>query len=264
VTNGQALFALEHAVERAALQEGERRLAQAQARLEDLRKGRRPSEVASLEARLAQARASLTFTAAEAQRWEQLGLQGVASASELERARAAREGDARLADQLEAELATARLGARPDEIVAAEAEIGALEQARVRLAWSLDQKRVQAPVRGLVQDTYYLEGEYVAAGMPVVALLPPENLKVRFFIPEPVLGRVLVGAPVRVRVDGGDPAGVAGRIRYVSPQAEYTPPVIYSRENRGKLVFMAEAMFEASSTDRLHPGQPAEVELIGP
>ncbi len=131
-------------------------------------------------------------------------------------------------------------------------------QRLVQAEWNLSQKRQSAPRAGLVFDTLYREGEWVAAGRPIVALLPPENIKVRAFVPETRIGAVRPGDRVRVIVDGvREP--IIGKVSFISPQAEYTPPVIYSRETRGKLVFMIEAVFDPQTAAMLHPGQPVDV-----
>ena len=137
------------------------------------------------------------------------------------------------------------------------------DQDRERLAkaeYDLTQKRQNAPQGGLVYDTLYRVGEWVAPGRPVVALLPPDHVKVRAFVPETDIARYHPGDAVRVVVDGLD-RPLAGKISYVSPRAEYTPPVIYSRETRDKLVFMIEILFDPSVGAKLHPGQPVDVEL---
>src|SRR5205814_3333187 len=108
--------------------------------------------------------------------------------------------------------------------------------------------------------TLFREGEWVAAGKPVAMLLPPPNIKVRAFVPETKVGALRVGEEARVTVDGL-PAPFAGRISYISPRAEYTPPVIYSRESRAKLVFMIESVFDPDVSAGLHPGQPVDVEF---
>jgi HlyD family secretion protein len=163
--------------------------------------------------------------------------------------------------QREAELATARLGARSDQQQAATAAVGAARARLEQAQWALAQKRQAAPAGGLVFDTLFQVGEYVPAGRPVVSLLPPGNIKVRFFVPEPALSRLRVGQAVTVQVDGG--ASLTATIDYLAPRAEYTPPVIYSRETRAKLVFLAEARPAAADAARLHPGQPVEVRLAG-
>ena len=99
------------------------------------------------------------------------------------------------------------------------------------------------------------------AGAPVVSLLPPQNIKARFFVPETVLGAVRIGQQVEMRCDGCA-APVAAQITFISPQAEFTPPVIYSRDARAKLVFLIEARAAPGDAVKLHPGQPLEVRLM--
>ena len=106
----------------------------------------------------------------------------------------------------------------------------------------------------------YRSGEWVPAGSPVVRMLPPENVKVRFFVPESAVGALASGRPVRIRCDGCA-ADVAAVVSFVSDQAEYTPPVIYSNEARAKLVFLVEARPQVADAARLHPGQPVQVVL---
>lgn len=133
-------------------------------------------------------------------------------------------------------------------------------QRMAQAEWDLSQKRQGAPQAGLVFDTFYREGEWVAAGRPVVALLPPQNIKVRAFVPEKQIGAIHPGDRVRITVDGLlEP--LIGKVSFISPQAEYTPPVIYSRESRDKLVFMIEATFDPKTAATLHPGQPVDVQF---
>ena len=128
----------------------------------------------------------------------------------------------------------------------------------VKANWDLAEKSQSAPQAGLVYDILFYPGEWVPAGRPAVVLLPPANVKVRAFVPESRIGRVQPGQEVRVRVDGvAEP--YLGHVSYISPQAEFTPPVIYSRESRTKLVFMIELRFDAKAAARLHPGQPVDV-----
>ena len=139
----------------------------------------------------------------------------------------------------------------------------ARDQDRQRVAQAernFNQKRQAAPQPGLVYDTLFRQGEWVAAGKPVVALLPPQNIKVRTFVPETQVGAIHYGDTTRVMVDGV-PDPVIGKVSYISPHAEYTPPVIYSRESRAKLVFMIESVFDPDVSAGLHPGQPVDVEF---
>jgi HlyD family secretion protein len=260
VEAGDPLFALESTPEKAARDEAQRRLAQARATWEDVKKGRRPSEIESLEAQLKQARAALTYSESEVVRQEPLFRKDLVTAQELERARSTRDQDRQRVAQLEADLLTARLGAREDQIAAAEANVRALEATLAKAQWDLAEKRQAAPQAGLVFDTLFREGEWVPAGRPVVALLPPPNIKVRAFVPEPRIGAVSVGQQVEVTVDGvAEP--FEGKVSFISPRAEFTPPVIYSRESRTKLVFMVEIVFDPELAAKLHPGQPVDVDF---
>jgi len=260
VKTGQRLFDLERDAEGAVAREAEQRLAQGKARLENLTKGRRPTEIAALEAQLERARANLRLSELELERRSKLIQDKVVSPAELDLAKARRDADAAQLASLTAELETARLGARADEIKAAEADVQALEAALAKARWAVAQKSQVAPTNAWVQDTLYRPGEFVAAGNPVVSLLPPENLKVRFFVPQPQLASIQPGQPVSVRIDGvGTP--LRATVNYIAPQAEFTPPVIYSQENRAKLVFMVEAAFAPADARRLRPGQPVDVRL---
>ncbi len=260
VKTGQLLFELERGSEAAAVQQAEKNLAQAQSQLDDLNKGKRPTEIASLEAQVERAQANLKLAAAEFERREQLGGADVVSKEELDQARAQRDADQAQVDQLTADLETARLGGREDAVRAAEATVQSQQAALDKARWSFDQKQQFAPTNAFVQDTLYRAGEWVAAGNPVVELLPPANIKVRFFVPQAVLPRIKPSQTVSVTFDGGQRA-YSATVNYISTQAEFTPPVIYSRENRAKLVFMIEAKFSPADAADLRPGQPVDVNV---
>ena len=258
VNAGAPLFALEQLNEEAARREAAERVRNAEAQTADLRKSRRPSEIEAVRAQLAQARASLKLSTVNLARQEQLVASNFVSKSAVDDARAAVERDRARAGELEAQVATAQLAGRQDEIRAAEANAEAARAALAQADWKLAQKSVKAPVAGLVNDTNYVAGEWVPAGSPVVSLLPPQNIKIRFFVAEPMLGAVKLGQPVNVRCDGCA-APLAAQVTFISPQAEYTPPVIYSRETRAKLVYLIEARTAPEDAVKLHPGQPVEV-----
>lgn len=262
VNVGDALFTLESGAEKAAHDQATRQLAQSQANLEDARKGKRPTEMASMEAQLNQAHAALILSGRELARQEKLMQSGATSADDLDRARSTDDQNQHRVEQLEADVKTGRLGLREDQIAAAEAEVRAREAALAKADWDLSQKKQTAPQSGLVFDTLYYEGEWIAAGRPIVSLLPPANIKVRAFVPEARVGSIHPGDELNVFVDGVA-APVKGKVTFISPQAEYTPPVIYSQESRGKLVFMIEARFDPQVAVKLHPGQPVDVQ-IGP
>jgi len=258
VESGARLFTLEQASEQAAQREAADRLRSAQARVEDLKKGVRPSEIASLEARIEQARAATELSRRELDRLTPLLKSGAIPASDFDRGRLTHERNLRTNDELVAQLVTARLGGRADAVAAAEAEVAAAAAATERMKWSVAEKSQFAPRAALVVETLFREGEFVPAGTPVVSLLPPENLKVRFFVPEAEFAGLKPGARIRVSITGR-PAPLEARVNYLSPRPEYTPPILYNRENRSKLVFMVEAALDPAVARDLNPGQPVDV-----
>ena len=151
---------------------------------------------------------------------------------------------------------------RAAEQAADAAAIDVDQAALIAAQWHLDQAAPTAPAAGLVADTYFRPGEMIGAGQPVVSLLPPQNIKVRFYVPEGDLGRFSIGAKVLLDCDGCG-AAIPGVVRYVAPDAEYTPPVLFNRDNRAKMVFLLEAWPAQRATD-LHPGQPVDVSLPTP
>ncbi|HEY2230521.1 MAG TPA: efflux RND transporter periplasmic adaptor subunit [Xanthobacteraceae bacterium] len=136
-----------------------------------------------------------------------------------------------------------------------------LRTAQARLVSSqtrLDRRKVVSPVTGSVEQIYFRVGEMVPAGKPVAALLPPGNLKVRFFVGEAVLPQIKLGDAIKVTCDGcGD--DLTANVSFIARSSEFTPPVIYSTEERGKLVFMIEA--RPQHPERLRVGQPVSVAL---
>lgn len=255
---GELLFALENGAEAVLRTQAAVRLEEGQARLADARKGRRPPEMAALAALLDQGRTALALADKEWKRQSNLNASGAASTQELDRAKSVRDQARQRVAQLEADRQAAELGARDDQVVAAEANVRALAAALAKAEWDIAQKHQAAPVEGLVFDTLYRPGEWVPAGRPVVVLLPPANLKVRTFVPESRLTSICPGDRVQVRVDGvAEP--FPGKVSFISPRAEFTPPVIYSQESRGKLVFLVEVGLDPEVAARLHPGQPVDV-----
>src|ERR1039458_10313540 len=196
VKAGQLVFELERQSEAAALAMAEKNLSQARAQLDDLTKGRRPTEIDSLAAQLERAQANFKLSAAQLARREKLDATDVSSKEELDQARAQNAASQAQVNQLAADLATAKLGGRDDAIRAAQAAVESQRAALDKAKWSFDQKQQFAPANATVHDTLYRQGEFVAAGSPVVVLLAPENLKVRFFVPQEKLAQIKVGGPV--------------------------------------------------------------------
>ena len=260
VKAGDVLFALEDVAETAARDEAAHRLQQAKNTLEDAQKGKRPTEIESIQAQLKQAREASALAEIELARQLELTKSGAVAVDSTDQARSINIQNHKRVEQLEADLKTAGLGLRSDAVAALEAEVKAREATLAKAAWDLAQKQQNAPQAAVVNDTLYRAGEMVAAAHPVVSLLPPANIKVRTFVPETRLTTLKVGDAVKVHLDGAADA-LNAKVSFISPQAEYTPPVIYSQENRSKLVFMIELRFDDAVAAKLHPGQPVDVEF---
>ena len=258
VRRGAMLFTLDADSEHAAREEAAARLASARAQAANTDKGRRSDEIAVTQAQLEQARAQALLAASELERQQQLLAQGFVSASRVDDARsAARSAQARV-EELTAALRVAQLPARTDERRAALATASAAEQALQQARWREQQKSQSAPADARISDTFFRIGEWVGAGQPVVALLPPGATKARFFVPERELGSIALGQAVQIGCDGcGEP--IPARIDFIATQPEYTPPVIYSNAQRSRLVFMVEARPDPKNGARLKPGQPVDV-----
>ena len=264
VAAGDPLFVLDHRAEQAAVDAAQARHRAVEAKLANLVEGRRAAELDVIRAQAESAATALRLSRTQLDQNTRLHADGFISKARLDEVQAAYDRDVARVAETAAQLRVGMqsLGRRP-EVESARAEIEAaaaeLVQARVRL----DQKTGVAPAAGLVQDTYFRVGESVPAGSPVASLLPPQNVKVKFFVPEARVGTLRIGQDVAIACDGCG-APIAARISYVSAQAEYTPPVIYSRESRAKLVFLVEARPAAADAARLRPGQPVEVALGRP
>ena len=120
----------------------------------------------------------------------------------------------------------------------------------------MDRRKLASTVNGSIQEIYFRPGEYVPAGRPVLSLLPPNNIKIRFFVPETLLPKVSLGQPVEIHCDGCK-ANVPARVTFISHTSEFTPPVIYSLEERSKLVYLVEA--RTGEPGELRVGQPVDV-----
>jgi len=266
VTRGQTvaqntpLFALEAQNETDAVVQANEQLRAARAQLADLGTGKRPPEVDVTRAQLVQAEADAARAATQYHRDEQQLRAGGIAQSQLDDSRANALSSAARVRELQSQVTVARLPGRIEQIRAQQAQVDAAQAQLGQAQWKLDQKSVHAPHGGLVFDTMYRSGEWVPAGSPVVRMLPPENVKVRFFVPEAVVGSLTPGRRVSIRCDGCA-ADVPAVLSFVSDQAEYTPPVIYSNESRSKLVFMVEAKPQVADAPKLRPGQPVTVTL---
>ena len=259
VAAGAPLFALESVSETESLREAEAHLKSSEAVLADLRLGRRPPELEVTSAQLRQAEAEERLSTSRLERDEAQFKIGGVSRLQLDESRADHAVRAARVAQLRGEVEVAKLPSRLDQIASQDAILTASRAAVERARWQLGQKTVAAPRSGRVFDTPYHKGDWVPAGAAVVRLLPPENVKIRFFVPQTVAAGIAPGRTVLIEQGAG--LSVTAVVDFVSTEAEFTPPVIFSTETSGKLVFMIEARPEPEVGRRLAPGQPVRVRL---
>lgn len=259
VEKGEPLFQLDQTEQAAMNAKSKALVAEAEASLENLLSGKRPQEIEVIQAQLEEKEADLALAVLELKRQQRLVRTGAGSKRALDEAVSRQAFSEASVRELKAQLETAKMPARDKEIVAAQATVEAAKAERTRTQYVLDQRIVYAPAAGTVEDVLHFAGEVVAPASPVVSLLPPENKKLRFFVPQRALSRLEHNNELSVTCDGC-PADLVGRVSFIAADAEYTPPVIFSSGSRDKLVFMVEAI-PATGAASLKPGQPVEVRV---
>ena len=254
VRAGQPLFVVDTAQVGAARDQAQAQVAAAQAQAQDARKGVRPTELAVYDANVAAAEAQLRDAAAVLGRVRPLVQKGIYAPARLDDAQAAHDAaQARLrAARRQRDAAT--LGAREDQVRAADSQVAQAQAGLSAASARLADTTPVAPAAARVEDVLYQAGEWAIANQPIVALLPDDRIKIRFFVPERSLSAYATGKTVRFSCDGCA-EGLSAKITYISPRPEFTPPEIYSREARDRLVYLVEALPSA----RLSPGQPVDV-----
>lgn len=261
VTGGDPIFTLESSEQEAAVAAAKARLVEAKARLADAEaETQRPREVEVLEAALARAKAMHQQSTLDRARVQTLYGKGWVSKAQLDAAIAQDESNEAAVAEAERRIAAAKLPGRSGVIEAAKASVEAARHALGEAEKSLAKRQVFAPRGGTIEEVYFRPGEVVTAGQGVVALLPPENLKVRFFVDEPDRAKLHVDQSVSLSCDGCPP-DLRAKINFIAREAEFTPPVIFSREQRKKLVFLVEARPDSRAAT-LTAGQPVTVSLV--
>lgn len=252
---GDTLFTLDDAQQRALLTAARARVDSARATLENLVTGSRTQEIDVIRASLSKAQSDLALAQSNLNRSERLLAAGTVPAVRVEQDRAALASAQAQVEQLTAQVNVAELPARNAQQVAAEANLAAAEADAGRAGLDLDDRRTLAPVAGTIDRLFYATGEMAAAGTPVLSIMPEGALKARFFVPETDRAALALGDVVRVGCDGC--AAMTAAVTYVASEPQTTPPVIYSREERGRLVYLVEA--ELATPGSLRPGQPVTV-----
>ena len=263
VAKGAVLFTVDERAARERLNETRAAEARATAELENLTSAQqRPEQIRILQAALGRAKADLDLAVTNLQRQADLYRRKVTSKEHFDTARSNFLKARAARDESQRQISYARMPARQNLINAARSAVEAAKAARAQAEIALTKLTVHAPVNGKVQQILFRAGEIVAAGQPVVQLLPPARLKALFFVPEPQRASLQKGMEVRIACDSC-PQDLSATVSFLSRDAEFTPPVIFSAEERSKLVFRIEARLSEAGRF-LSPGQPVTVHLAGP
>ncbi|MDD2369902.1 MAG: HlyD family efflux transporter periplasmic adaptor subunit [Sulfuricurvum sp.] len=254
------LFVLDSENETDQLRQNEAQLTSAQSVLNDMQKGSRPEELDVIKAKLTQAKADADNFQEQLRRNQELYKANALSKEALDNTIASAHRSAALVNELQNSLKVAQIGDRSDRIKAQKANIQQIQALISQTTWKLSEKARKAPSKAMVFDTLYREGEFVPTGGIVVRLLPPQNRKIRFFVPQNISEKLAIGQKLLI-VSRSDEHKIPAHVTYISTEAEYTPPIIYSNETKDKLIYMIEAYPSPEDAPLLHPGQPVEVTL---
>lgn len=257
VKKGDRLFVIDPVLATAEVTRAEAALAEVQARYDNLLTGKRQEEQDVTRGQRREVEASLALAETELQRQTQLFEKAITTRQAYDQAQAQVRQLRSRAASLSAQEKVGDLAARPEEIAAAKAQVDQSQANLAQMKKRLDDLMPVAPEDALVENTFFNTGEWVPAGTPVISLLPPQRIKLRFFVPEEDMVHAKTGETVGFTCDGC-PSGLKAKVTYISPRAEFTPPVIYSQSARTKLVFLIEARPETTQT-KLPPGLPVTV-----
>ncbi|MDJ0922876.1 MAG: HlyD family efflux transporter periplasmic adaptor subunit [Henriciella sp.] len=253
---GDTLFRLDTDAEQAALAEAQARVRQSGAEARNIESGARAPEIRALQARLAEAEARLVRAVTDRDRIMPLVEAGVEPSGLGEQLNSDVAAAEAAVEALKQDIAVATLAGRPAAREAADAATESAQASVESAQYRLNQRTIISQVSGRVEEVFLTQGEYATAGAQVLAVLPADGMKVRFFVPQAELPQIAMGDSIQVTADGlGAPT--TATVSYISASAEFTPPVIYSRNVRDKLVFLIEA--DLPSSTRLLPGLPVEV-----
>ena len=258
VARGDVLFVLSEEQQRALVAAAEARVAAAEANLQNLSTGSRADEIAVVRASLQKAEADLSLARETSARSGKLFAEGLVTQARYDQDRATLASAEAAVRQLQAQLKVAELPARDAQQWQAEANLAAARAEAEKAKADLADRTVAAPVAGRIERKYFSEGEMAQAGVPVVALLPEAAYKVKFYVAEAERAALQPGASVAVSCTGC-PEGLSASVTWFASEPQFTPPVIYSRDERQRLTFLVEATLAESAG--LLPGQPVTVFL---
>ena len=256
--SGDYIFEIDSEDESYSLQKTSSDLAAAKATLMDMKKGKRPSEIEIVKYQLLQAKSEATKSKILLDKDQTLFFKKIISNIQLENSKAAAARDQARISEIESQLQVSSLPARQEQVLAQEENVKSVEASYNQLLFRIKQKKPKTINTSRVIETLFREGEWVSANEPVVKLLPPENVKIKFFIPQEKLPKITIDKKVRITCDGCE-GEINASVYFISPTAEYTPPMIYSNESRKKLVYLIEARVEKKHLSSLSIGQPVKV-----
>jgi HlyD family secretion protein len=259
VTAGQELATLENRDVEIAVGQARAALAQAEAQLADLKLGKRPEELAVLEAALRSAKAEAKEAQRVFNRTQDLFRRGIATQADLDKAATSVTMAEASVGRAEADLDVARLPARKETIAAAEHQASQARAALEQAEWRLSKRIITAQQAGRISDVIRNPGDLAGPSAPVISLLPDNAVKLKLYVPEAKFSTIRIGDRLSVSCDGC-PDNLTALVSYASPEPEFTPPVIYSLETRQKLSHLVEARPEGEAGP-LKPGQIVDVRL---
>ncbi len=260
---GDRIATLDTADAEIAVNNAEAALGQANAELANILYGRRPEEIAAIDATLKAARVQQDDAQRTLNRRQDLNARGFASQADLDAAQTAYDVAASRVTELASNLAVAKLPARDEEILSARNKVDQAKAALDNARWRLEQRQLVAPSAGYVSDIIRRVGDVAGPSAPVVSFLPENAVKVMVYVPEGALSSLALGQELNVRCDGCE-KGLSAAVTYIAREPEFTPPVIYSLESRQTLVYLVEARAAHDKPLRLQPGQIVDVDLPGP
>lgn len=256
VAEGAILFTLEGTQYRALVAAADARVIAAQANLKNLTTGSREDEIEVVRATLQKAEADLSLAREMAQRSNQLFAEGLTPQAKVDQDQATLKSAEAAVRQLEAQLKVAELPARDAQQWAAEANLAAAQAEAGKARADFEDRTVTAPQSGRIERLFFSSGETAGAGVPVVELLPADSLKVKFYVAEIERPDFALGQSLGVTCDGCA-TGLTATVSRFASQPQFTPPIIYSRDERRRLTFLVEAVLDIEGG--LLPGQPVTV-----
>ncbi|RDJ10481.1 HlyD family secretion protein [Rhizobium grahamii] len=256
IAPGEPLFSLDSQTEEAAVGSARASLARLQAELELAEAAqKRPEEMDMLRASEREAVARLALASQDLDRTRVLVERGTATQARLDTATATEAANRASLDNVRSQITLGNMPARVEMLRQARQAVAAAKADLASAEAALARRFVAAPAVGSIETIYYRAGEVVPAGRPIVALLPPENVRIRFFVPETEIALFSLDQSIRIACNACQPTDA--KISFISKTVEYTPPVIYSLEERAKLVYRVEAI--PADPKALRPGQPVDV-----